>query len=92
MDLSFFKNNPALESISPQKLQFLMEFAQKNQTTKKQDLLPLLFAASSTAKQQGISFNDTEKSLLIDLIRQQLDVPEQQKLDRMLRILKKQGQ
>lgn len=91
MDGSFFQNNPALKGISPQKLSFLMEFAQKNDHTRRQDLLPLLFATSTAAKEKGISFSDEEQSLIISLIRQQLSDSEQVKLDRMLAILKRAG-
>ena len=91
MDDSFFQNNPALKGISPQKLSFLTEFAKKNGQTNRQDLLPLLFATSSAAKEKGIHFSDEERSLTISLIRQQLSDSEEQKLDRMLSILKRAG-
>lgn len=91
MDLSFFQNNPAFGAIDNNKLAFLTEFATNQAKASQTDLLPLLFAASSSARKKGITFSDEEKQLIISSIKPKLSPSEQAKLDKMLAILKKQG-
>ena len=91
MDLSFLANNPQLAGIDASKLHFLSEFASKQTKATHSEILPLLFAASSTAKQKGITFSESEKEQIISLLRPTLSPSEQAKLDKMLALLKKQG-
>ncbi|MBE5905337.1 MAG: hypothetical protein E7277_00900 [Lachnospiraceae bacterium] len=91
MDISYLKNNPALANIDATKLGFLIDFANNQTNASNRDLLPLLLAASSSARQKGITFSDAEKEQIINLIRPTLSSSEQAKLDKMLALLKKQG-
>ena len=55
-----FWNNPLLKSMSPEKLQFLMNFASKDKPTEMKDMMPFLLSTMNTAKSKDIQFTDPE--------------------------------
>lgn len=88
MNLDFLKGNPALNDISPEKLQFLMDFASNNTDTKDaKSMASTIMNAASNAKQNGMTFSNTETTLLIELLKQNMSEAERVKADKMLQMM-----
>lgn len=92
MNLDFLKGNPALNDISPEKLQFLIDFATHNQPggdTK--SMASTMMNAATTARKQGMTFSDTETELLVEILKQNMSEVERQKADQMLKLMRTFG-
>ena len=50
------RNNPALLGMDPEKLKFIMEFANKDKPRNMKDAMPFLMANMGLAKKQNINF------------------------------------
>ncbi|MBR1391839.1 MAG: hypothetical protein IJ567_10450 [Lachnospiraceae bacterium] len=87
MDFDFLKNNPSLQNISPEKLDFLMSFAQQNHAPDNQSMASSVMNAAGEAKNQGIQFSTSERELLINLLKQNMSKEEQQKVDKMMTLM-----
>ena len=88
MNLDFLKGNPALNDISPEKLQFLMDFASNNADTKDaKSMASTVMNAANNAKQNGMTFSSTETTLLIELLKQNMSEAERVKADKMLQMM-----
>ncbi|MGN0341509.1 MAG: hypothetical protein ACI4DO_01845 [Roseburia sp.] len=87
MNLEFLKNNPALQNISQEKLDFILEFAQKASGKNNQSAASSIAGAASQAKSRGINFTSAETSLLIELLKQNMSESERKKADRMLMLM-----
>ncbi len=89
MDQSFFQNNPLFQDISPEKLQFLMNFANANKPTNTKDMAPFLMSAMQDAKQEGVSFSPDETDLIIEVLKQNMSPEEQRRADMIVALMKK---
>jgi hypothetical protein len=88
MNLDFLKGNPALNDISPEKLQFLMDFASNNTDAKDaKSMASTVMNAANNAKQNGMTFSNTETTLLIELLKQNMSEAERVKADKMLQMM-----
>lgn len=88
MNLDFLKGNPALNDISPEKLQFLMDFASNNTDAKDaKSMASTIMNAANNAKQNGMTFSNTETTLLIELLKQNMSEAERVKADKMLQMM-----
>ena len=63
MDSNLF-NNPAFANLSPEKLQFLLSFAQKEKPLNMKDAMPFLLSNMRQAKENHIDFTKPEIELL----------------------------
>lgn len=88
MDPNILLNNPNLKNINPEKLSLLMELSSNTNGKSAKDLLPILLAANSSAKDKGIEFNASEKELIVDVLKQQMSPDEQKKADMILNMMK----
>ena len=80
-----FWNNPGLKNMSPEKLQFLMNFASK-------DMMPFLLGTMNAAKTNNIQFTDPETEMLIALLKQNMSKEEADKADKIIRLMKERKQ
>lgn len=87
MDSSLF-NNPLFQNLSPEKLQFLMEFQNAQKTSDPNSAAPLFMNAMNQAQDQGIRFEQNESSLLIRLLMQNMSEAERKKAELLLMLLK----
>lgn len=87
MNLDFLENNPALQNISKEKLNFILDFAQKANCKDNQSAASSIAGAASQAKRQGIQFSSAETTLLIELLKQNMSEAERKKADRMLMLI-----
>ena len=88
MDPSSFLNNPMLNGISPEKLQFLMEMASKDNGTTPKDMADSIMSASGNAKEKGLNFNSAESDLIIEVLKQNMNEKERKKADLLLSFMK----
>ena len=94
MDYDFLKNNVGLSDISPEKLNFLMQFASQNKSGNAKEMSNMILGAVNSAKQEGIQFSPDETDLIIEILKQNMSPEEQRKADQLLmlmRNLKKRG-
>lgn len=87
MDLDFLKNNPALQNISQEKLDFILNFASQAKGKNAQSAASSIAGAASQAKRQGIHFSSAETALLIELLKQNMSEADRAKADRMLMMM-----
>ena len=83
-----FWNNPGLKNMSPEKLQFLMNFASKEKPTNIKDMMPFLLGTMNAAKINNIQFTDPETELLVTLLKQNMSKEESEKADKIIRLMK----
>ncbi|MFG6383912.1 MAG: hypothetical protein K1V96_06625 [Lachnospiraceae bacterium] len=82
-------NNPQLQNISPEKLQFLMELAKNNSSTSTpQDMAQSLKNASESVKKEGMNFSSAERDLIIEVLKQSMPPQEQKKVDLLMQMMK----
>ena len=83
-----FQNNPAFANLSPEKLQFVSNFANMKKPTQMQEMMPFLMSSMNQAKKENIDFSPAESDLLIELLKQNLSPAEAKKADMILQLLK----
>ena len=64
MDSNLF-NNPAFANLSPEKLQFLLSFAQKEKPLNMKDAMPFLLSNMRQAKEKHIDFTKPESNCCV---------------------------
>ena len=89
MDNNMFQNNPAFQNLSPEKLAFLMNFANAKKPTQMQEMMPFLMSSMNQAKKENIQFTPNESDLLIEILKQSLSPEEAKKVDMVMHIMKK---
>lgn len=88
MENDFLTNNPLLQGMSPEKIQFLTNFANSAKPTDMKDMMPFLLTATNFAKQNHIQFNDAETNLLVTILKQNMSSEEAAKADKILALMK----
>ena len=78
--------------MSPEKLQFLMNFASKEKPTNIKDMMPFLLGTMNAAKTNNIQFTDPETEMLIALLKQNMSKEEADKADKISRLMKERKQ
>lgn len=83
-------NNPQLENISPEKLEFLMNLAQSTSPSAStpKDMADSLKTASETAKKEGVDFSSSERDLIVEVLKQSMPPQEQQKVNLLMSMMK----
>lgn len=87
MNDDFIKNNPAFSGMDPQKLQFLLSFANMDKPKNLNQAMPFLISQMNLAKRQDINFTKSEVSLLCDLLSADLPENEKKKIQKVLKLL-----
>lgn len=88
MNLDFLNQNPALKDISPEKLQFILDFAANNPGGDAKTMASVLMNAATNAKKQGMSFSPNETDLLIEIFKQNMSEEERKKTDQLIRMMR----
>ena len=76
-----WKNHPELKQINPKKLEIMEFLIQQCQGKSLEMILPDLMAASSRLSEQGLSFTNTETSIILDALKEGMSSEEQQRID-----------
>lgn len=85
----FLLNNPLLKGMAPEKLQFIMNFAQKDKPTNMRDAMPFLLANMNLAKKQNIKFSNPEIQLIAEILSKDLPPAEKSKINRIMSMMLK---
>ncbi|MCM1257466.1 MAG: hypothetical protein NC307_06395 [Roseburia sp.] len=88
MDYNFIKSNPDLSKISPEKLNFLMQFAAQNKSGNAKEMSNMILGAVNNAKKEGISFSPNETDLIVEVLKQNMNPEEQRKAEQLLNIMR----
>jgi len=83
----FLKNNPLLNGMDPIKMQFLMNFAQKEKPVNMKQAMPFLIANMNQAKKQNIQFTNTEIRLLAEILTKDFSDTEKEKVKKIMAMM-----
>ena len=86
MDISDLLKQGNMGNISPEKLNFLMQFANQNHSGNAKEMASELSQAASTAKKEGIEFY--ERDMMINILKQNMSEEERKKTDMILSLMK----
>lgn len=87
MDANIF-NNPLFQNLSPEKLNFLMEFQRQQKPSDAQAAAPFFMNTMQQAQKKGIHFSTEESALLIQLLLQNMPPNDRKKAELLLRMLR----
>lgn len=90
MDTSIL-NHPAFAGMSPEKLQFLMSFLQKDKPANMKDALPFLMANMNLAKQKNLDFTKPEVQMICELLCKDLPPAEQERMRKVMALMQGGG-
>ena len=85
---NLFQNNPVFDNLSPEKMAFLMNFANAKKPTQMQEMMPFLMSSMNQAKKENIQFTPSESDLLIEILKQSLSPEEAKKVDMLMKFMK----
>lgn len=88
MAFDFLDNNPLLQNMSPEKMQFLMNFASSQKPTDIKEMMPFLLSTMNSAKSKNIQFTEPETELLITILKRNMSAEESAKADKIIQLMK----
>ena len=83
----FLRNNPMLKGMDPAKLEFIMNFAQKDKPTNMRDAMPFLLANMNIAKKQNINCSNQEVQLIAEILSKNLPPAEKAKVNQIMSMM-----
>ena len=86
---NIFNNNPLLSGMDPLKLQFIMNFAQKEKPKNMKEAMPYLLANMNLAKKQNINFTNPEIQLIAEILSKDLPDSEKTKVNKIMSMMLK---
>ena len=75
------KNNPALKDISQEKLDLLISLVSHAETLKQNELMPFFLSITKQAADKGISFNDAETEIILNVLKKRMAPADIKKID-----------
>lgn len=81
-------NNPMLSNIDPLKLKILNEFASQAEKKSQNELLPFFMASMKNANSKGISFDDNETELILNVLKQKMSSKDIKKMETIINLSK----
>lgn len=75
------KNNPALKDISTEKLELLVTLVTKAETLKQNELMPFFLSITKEANSKGVSFNDAETEVILNVLKKKMSPADIKKID-----------
>ncbi len=88
MDISDLLKQGTTGNISPEKINFLMQFANQQHSGNAKEMASELNQAASSAKSNGIEFSDSERDFMIDILKQNMSEEERKKTDMLVSLMK----
>lgn len=76
-----WSKNGALNNIDPVKLKLLNEFTKEAATKSPNELLPFFMASMQKAGSQGISFDDSETDLILNVLKAKMSSKDIKKIE-----------
>lgn len=84
-----FISNQKLSGISPEKLNFLLSFANQNKTGNAKEMSSLVTDAVQSAQKENINFSPDETDLVIEVLKQNMSPEERRKAEQLLTLMKR---
>lgn len=84
-----WKQDPRLNSMSPDKLQYITEFADRVSKLPKDQILPTFMAMQMETSQNGMRFNDQETDLLVSVLTSGMSPAEKKRVESIRLLAKK---
>jgi len=81
-------NSQNTSGISPEKLAFLKAMSSRPANGNAQEMMATLMSITAAANKQGISFTESERDLMLELLVKNLPPAESAKARRMIQMLK----
>lgn len=75
--------------ISPEKLAFLKAMTKKQTGNNAQDMMAALMSISNTAQKEGVTFSESERDLMLELLINNLPPNESQRARTMVQMMKR---
>lgn len=82
-------NNPLLNAMDKEKLEFIMNFASKDKPNNMKDAMPFLLANMNIAKKKNINFTNSEIKLIAEILTKDLSSEEKSKVNRIMSMMLK---
>ena len=76
-----WKNNPQLNGIDPKKMNMLLELLTQAQGKKTEELIPFFLASTQKANSMGVSFDENETDLILNVLKANMSEEERQRVD-----------
>ncbi len=83
----FLRNNPLLQGMDSEKLNFILNFAAKEKPKNMKDAMPFLLANMNVAKKENLQFSNSEIRLIADILCKDLSQNEKEKVKRIMSML-----
>jgi len=77
--------------MSPEKMQFLMDFAGKDKPNNQKEIMPFLLNNLKIAKQKNIDFTKPEIQIICDLLCSNLSPEEQKRAKKIMALMSSMG-
>lgn len=75
--------------ISPEKLAFLKAMSGKQAGGNAKDMMAALMSASNAAQKQGVSFNESERDMMLEILLKNLSPEESKKAQGLIQMMKR---
>lgn len=75
--------------ISPEKLAFLKAMSSRQAGGNAQEMMATLMSISNSAKKQGVTFSDSERDMMLELLLNNLSPEESKKARSMIQMIKR---
>ena len=86
MEIYDWRQDPLLQNMDPQKLEFLTALLEEAQTKKKEELMPFLLSLTSRASARGLQFSDEETDLVLKVLKTNMTPAEVKRIDMVRRM------
>lgn len=83
MDVTSWLNHPALKDMEPEKKKILLALISSTQGKPMTQSAPLILSTMDELKRKGLTFQDTEKELIFDILSQDLSPAEKKKVEKI---------
>lgn len=83
----FLFQNPVFQGMDPEKLQFILAFAQKDKPKSMKEAMPFLLANMNIAKKKNLNFTKPEVQLIAEILSRDLPEAEKQRVQKMLSVM-----
>ncbi len=83
----FLFQNPVFQGMDPEKLQFILSFAQKDKPKNMKEAMPFLLANMNVAKKKNLNFSAPEVQLIAEILSRDLPDAEKERVRKMLSVM-----
>ena len=89
MNFEQLKKDPRFQQMNPEKLQYIMDFAERVSSLPKEQILPAFLSLQTDAARRHIQFSDAETEILVSVLSSGMTPAEKKKLETLRMLAKK---